>query len=107
MFSFLSGKPGEYVETAFGQYWTGLVEAYVGLKLTNRTDLLPALSGIAKYVQDMNSHTGRYVSGLWERDIVLQLSWRRNFALPDFEFKADEILHSPTFSWTAASRPVS
>jgi hypothetical protein len=43
--------------------------------LTNDTDALPALSGLAR---DFGSRTGdTYIAGIWRKDIFKGLSWRR------------------------------
>jgi hypothetical protein len=66
--------------------------------MTEPTDMLPALSGIAKSVEHLQP--GKYIAGLWERDIALQLGWIRSEGAPRMG------LHGPTFSWVATKYPV-
>jgi len=81
----------------FGKAWSALVTQYCRLGITNKTDLLPALSGLAQHVEYLNP--GQYIAGLWERDISFLLGWK----VRQYAFKrqfAD--LNYPTFSWISA-----
>jgi hypothetical protein len=72
------------------------------MKLTYREDSLPALSGLAAYVQHLNP--GNYIAGLWEKDIGFQLGWyiypSRNLTRRWEDPKNIDIL-GPTFSWSS------
>jgi hypothetical protein len=54
--------------------WAQLVRAYSGCTLTKPSDILPALSGIAEYVQRYRSKS-RYVAGLWSDSLQSDLLW--------------------------------
>ncbi|RKK12182.1 hypothetical protein BFJ66_g9208 [Fusarium oxysporum f. sp. cepae] len=57
------------------QLWEGLISDYTYRELTKSSDRLPALSGIAKWLQ---SHLGNpgYLAGLWNNsDLYRQLAW--------------------------------
>jgi hypothetical protein len=54
--------------------WYKLVENYFQRDLTEYSDILPALSGLASAVHTVRGK--RYLAGLWESDIQLGLLWR-------------------------------
>lgn len=61
---------GRYV----ADYWYTIVENFAGLQWTERLDIFPGLSGIARR---FGSITGdRYAAGLWENDLHCGLLWR-------------------------------
>jgi hypothetical protein len=68
------------------------------LDMTNPTDVLPALSGIARYVEHL--HPGQYIAGMWEKDIALQLAWH----LPRKRNLSRSVVKGPSFSWVSASQ---
>jgi hypothetical protein len=55
--------------------WRAIVEQYSGRQLSRATDKLPALSGLAHEVQ--NCVESGYAAGLWHKDILRGLLWRR------------------------------
>ncbi|EXK30603.1 hypothetical protein FOMG_13387 [Fusarium oxysporum f. sp. melonis 26406] len=57
------------------QLWSGLITNYTGGELTKSSDWLPALSGIAKWLQPHLGNPG-YLAGLWNNsDLHRQLAW--------------------------------
>ncbi|ENH73390.1 hypothetical protein FOC1_g10008876 [Fusarium oxysporum f. sp. cubense race 1] len=57
------------------QLWEGLISDYTYRKLTKSSDWLPALSGIAKWLQPHLGNPG-YLAGLWNNsDLHRQLAW--------------------------------
>ncbi|KAF2028213.1 hypothetical protein EK21DRAFT_70375, partial [Setomelanomma holmii] len=52
----------------FGDLWLSIVEEYSHIALTRPSDRLPALAGVASRVAGLEA--GRYIAGLWERDIL-------------------------------------
>jgi hypothetical protein len=82
----------------FGMAWIDIVKSYADLKMTQLTDMLPALSGIARYIEYLQP--GQYIAGVWEKDIALQLSWVR---FQDLD-SPRTCLSSPSFSWTSAQQ---
>jgi hypothetical protein len=73
---------------------TQVLLQYHRLEITRTTDLLPALSGLAKSVEHLQP--GQYIAGMWEKDIVVQLAWSAGFSAPR------QRLSGPSFSWVAA-----
>ncbi|EXJ66666.1 uncharacterized protein A1O5_10337 [Cladophialophora psammophila CBS 110553] len=83
----------------FGQMWAQIIEEYSTLRLTYDKDILPALSGLARSMGHLSP--GKYICGIWEKDISYQLGWSRKLSTP--EAAATEREHAypqPTFSWT-------
>jgi hypothetical protein len=82
--------------------WARIVDRYSRMKLTYGKDSLPALSGIAACVQHLDP--GKYIAGLWEKDIAIQLGW---FIYPKddltrrWEDPKDINILGPTFSWSS------
>ena len=92
----LCGKSGRVWETAKYKYeearrkassletaresWGGIVQQYSSLSLTNETDRLPAISGIAQAFEGRG--LGEYITGLWAADLPMWLTWcRQRFTL--------------------------
>jgi len=105
--------PGEYgsqpfvVNSEFSdathENWKKVVERYSATKLTNDTDKLVALAGIAEV---MAAHIpGRYIAGLWEKYLASQLLWRVDpeFINNRFEYPSSRprTYRAPSFSWAA------
>lgn len=72
--------------------WSRIVNAYAIKVLTNGSDVLPALSGLAKQFQ--KSGAGTYLAGLWEADFPLCLLWEARAA------KAS-LYRAPSWSWAS------
>jgi hypothetical protein len=53
--------------------WRDIVELYSSAKLTNGTDRLAALSGIAQRQHEITGD--EYVAGMWKKRLVQQFGW--------------------------------
>jgi hypothetical protein len=91
---------------SFGHLWASIIEEYSRLTLTFEKDRLPALSGIARLANHFCP--GRYVAGLWEKDLPRQLLWYRGWEqghgieMPDTTTSRQRAtVYAPTFSWTS------
>jgi Heterokaryon incompatibility protein (HET) len=71
----LSGLDTEerFTNEALYGFWCKLVELYSSRQLTQESDRLPALAGIALLFQQILSDT--YIAGLWNQDIAAGLLW--------------------------------
>jgi hypothetical protein len=78
--------------------WRDIVELYSSAKLTNGTDKLPALSGIAQRQHEITGD--EYVAGMWKKRLVKQLGWRCS------EAKARPDWRAPTWSWISVDGKV-
>lgn len=94
---------------AFGQAWAKIVEEYASLDITNLSDTLPALSGLAKRIQ--SSVSGQYFAGMWATDIAFLLSWSLRIESVDdnskYGYKKSvpkqrRSVPGPTFSWVTS-----
>jgi hypothetical protein len=83
--------------------WHRIVEAYHSLKLTNPTDIMPALSGLAEKMAKRRPGDV-YVAGLWLNTLLNDLLWRVSglYQPPERCFVTPWC--APTWSW--ASMPV-
>ncbi|KAE8454610.1 hypothetical protein EG329_000233 [Mollisiaceae sp. DMI_Dod_QoI] len=81
--------------------WSRILEHdFCGRSITNESDILPALSGVAHRFQ--MSLGGRYYAGLWEVDIVRGLLWKCKNIVPQGKgvyLKPRAIYCAPSWSW--------
>jgi hypothetical protein len=61
--------------------WYDIVREYTSRNLTVATDILPALSGLARAFQNLLSD--KYCAGLWANDILRGLMWTRRQPEPE------------------------
>jgi hypothetical protein len=86
--------------------WETIIQTYSKRALTKPSDRLPALAGVAARYSMATPNPespGRYLCGLWERDLVFLLCWRA-VANPLPRGEASEPM--PTWSWAAVPGPV-
>ncbi|KAM7222946.1 hypothetical protein V8F06_001502 [Rhypophila decipiens] len=85
--------------------WAPAVAAFASSDLTYPTDKLVAISAIAK---EMKPHMRcKYLAGLWETDLVHQLSWtstRKALRPKGPPYVAPYV--APSWSWASAERPL-
>lgn len=104
------GETSPHKETRDGWDWTRRVAEYSGKELTKLNDRLPAISGLAK-MMDQNSRRGgeqssEYMAGIWREDWCRQLCW----VLTDQEQSFQDMLEGlrnpeprtgPSWSWAS------
>ncbi|KAM0558288.1 hypothetical protein ACHAPJ_004982 [Fusarium lateritium] len=92
---------GEAKESAeHHELWRDLIVQYSQKQITKRTDGLPAVAGLA--TEWSNKHTGRYLAGLWEKDLLNHLRW-----MPDEQDSGEKPQYiAPSWSWLSAHRGV-
>ncbi|UKZ77065.1 hypothetical protein TrVFT333_004782 [Trichoderma virens FT-333] len=78
-----------------------ILERYTNASLTFRSDLLPALSGIAKYLQEISGAT--YLTGIWKTDekSVVNLAWQCE---PNLHRPTN--YRAPSWTWASTDNPV-
>jgi hypothetical protein len=98
-------------------HWYGLVEDYSSRNLTNETDKLPALAGLAsKFSEEQNP--GSYLAGIWSDHLPSALLWRtvppysRNRNQPITPLNAflprrPQVYRAPSWSWTSIDGEIS
>jgi hypothetical protein len=74
--------------------WLALVKAYSRLELSKKSDIFPAISGIAKSFREATGW--EYVAGMWKETILRDLLWR-----PFFTSTRSVPWRAPTFSWAS------
>ncbi|KAK3715462.1 hypothetical protein LTR37_007190 [Vermiconidia calcicola] len=84
------------------QRWFGLVQQYSQKRLTNATDALPALSGLAQCWADPNN-LGPYLAGLWHKDILRGLLWA---CTDDLDVARPQGYLAPSWSWASVRRAI-
>lgn len=75
--------------------WKDLIVSYSKARLSNASDKLPALSGIAR--RQSEAEGDEYLAGMWRCGLVRQLAWRQEFGgiLMRPEWRA------PSWPWTS------
>lgn len=89
-----------YLESDLYPQWYTLVAEFTDRLLTVRTDVLPALSGLAAEFSRLTGDT--YCAGLWKRDIICGLLWNREEHPRPYKW-GDDIYkgpaEAPSWSW--------
>lgn len=80
--------------------WDDLVSQYSGARLTQSSDRLIAIEGLARSIQATTKD--EYVAGMWKEWIVRQLAWSRSE-----EFKPIPNTSCPSWSWASGIGGVS
>ncbi|KAL3426417.1 heterokaryon incompatibility protein [Phlyctema vagabunda] len=82
--------------------WYELMEDYSFRALTQETDKLPALSGLARYYQDIFSGS-KYIAGIWSTHLPAALLWRNVYGT----IQKSSTYIAPTWSWASARGRIS
>lgn len=92
--------------------WPQIVAEYSARDLTFRKDRLPALSGVAKQLQESNPST-QYLAGIWSNHLPAALVWRVLKKLPNGKNDSSPVegplgsrgsqpnAQTPSWSWTS------
>jgi hypothetical protein len=93
--------------------WATVISWYSERNLTYRSDILPALSGIAKHLAPLVGSTAqRYVAGMWrDQCMFVQLAWytwspstAKRLTGPTWSWvTTDQRIHYTTYMWSFAS----
>lgn len=86
--------------------WFELVERYTQRSLTKQSDILPAMSGIARMIADQTSD--RYVAGLWGSSLAHCLLWTHSNIQGHTSYRHTRPypLLAPTWSWASVKGPL-
>lgn len=74
--------------------WHSMVERYTLGQLTNKSDRLPALAGLAMIWAKISED--RYIAGCWQEHLPLSLLWTK-----DAHATSNHILQHPSWSWAS------
>lgn len=85
-----------FTGTALVETWESLVETYTKTGLTNETDKLVAISGLAKALAAQSDI--QYLAGLWNYGLKHQLRW---YAVSPS--KRPDVFRAPSWSWASTN----
>jgi hypothetical protein len=88
-------------EVARFEAWHNCVDEFSGRDLSVSSDKLPAMTPIAKIIDDGNM--GDYLAGVWSKTIAFGLAWGRSYAL----LKPSPTYRAPSWSWASVDGPTS
>ena len=81
-------------ELGYYKAWSFIVTEYTSWKLTNPSDKLVAISGLARCMHAGLGGKVNYAAGLWDHYLFLQLLWTlQNGSSPALKYRA------PSWSW--------
>ncbi|KGQ05873.1 hypothetical protein BBAD15_g8854 [Beauveria bassiana D1-5] len=83
--------------------WDGILSRYTSASLTRRSDLLPALSGIATHLQKLTG--AAYLAGIWNlhpESFLMHLGWRSE---PPIAHRSREY-RAPSWSWASTENRI-
>jgi hypothetical protein len=93
---------------AYWGIWASAVQDYSRTNLTNPTDKLIAISGIAKSFADVTGQ--RYIAGMWRESLEHALLWdqpdRAAYSLGGTLFPQPTTWRAPSWSWASVDGPV-
>jgi hypothetical protein len=84
--------------------WHDLLSRYSALQLTESSDRLVALSGVAQYFKELFSlaQGDTYIAGLWKSRLATELAWQMASATPRGVWKDSGSTHRhSSFSWVS------
>jgi hypothetical protein len=86
-----------------GENWRALVQEYAGRHLTQPTDKLTAMSGLAQIIAQANREADeipdKYHAGLWETEFLTDLTWQATY--PRATYIHSSNYRAPTWSWAS------
>jgi hypothetical protein len=83
--------------------WQMMACKFMDRKLTFQSDVLPAISGMAKLVQQSTGDT--YLAGLWKSTLLTGLLWESNWDMNYATIQPPEYL-APSWSWASIVGPI-
>jgi len=82
--------------------WGSVISSYTTCQLTKESDKLPALSGIAKFLQPVLGK--EYLAGIWRENIHMYLTW---MCTSDHNLlKKPRTYRAPSWSWASTENPI-
>jgi len=91
-----------------GALWSSFVEAYSVLKLTNPSDRLIALAGVAKaYAKSNGIPDLDYLAGHWRHNLIETLLWRQMPRTGKGPYTGRAKYSAPSWSWASVQGGIS
>lgn len=101
-------KAGKDPELSHALYmeWPIIIRSFTRKNLSLRTDKLPALSGLAGWMQKQTGDD--YLCGLWRNDLAFELLWYSDHQSNAIEppYRHDHF-YAPSWSWASVCGPIS
>jgi hypothetical protein len=91
-----------FKQPAVSKQWGQILSEYTSCNLTFKSDSLPALAGIAKSFSWQRPEAGKYLCGLWEREMESCFFWY----LAEPARSRPEIGRMPSWSWASVTGKV-
>ena len=88
--------------------WFEVTTVYAACGLTNAEDKLMALAGVA--AEFAVALGDRYIAGLWESNLVIQLLWYVDHSMirgPGKRSRRSPVYRGPSWSWVSIEAPIS
>lgn len=108
---FTAGRLSLHKERLSLRLWPSIIHQYSKCYLTNPTDKLVAISGIAETISKLDGVS--YVAGLWDRNLVDQLCWKIESKLVNtsntsspYQHNASNLYIAPSWSWLSIPQGV-
>jgi hypothetical protein len=95
-FCSLHGKEGVPFQNVNSRTWHQILWNYGGRNLSRATDMMPALSGLARLFEKRLE--AKYVAGLWSHNLIEGLAWQGIGNRRDFSYSQDGYF-GPSWSW--------
>lgn len=109
----LPDSQGYQIRQAHPGQWKILIKSYRERQLSFHSDALVAVSAVAELYGNSGRY-GRYLAGLWEKDLLPQLGWwavptlhRRQTWKSNEDPREHSICSAPSWSWASIEDPVS
>ncbi|PQE04348.1 Heterokaryon incompatibility protein [Rutstroemia sp. NJR-2017a BBW] len=97
-----SGFPKSIPRRGDSASWQNIVEIYSAGMLTNATDRLVAISGVARWLQA--HYEDDYLAGIWRKDMERQLCWyvrKRDYDHLITSIPRSKFYLAPSWSWAS------
>ena len=94
----------EYAQQVFLEAWLETVHVYSSCHLTEESDKLVALSGVATYFQPFVG--GEYLAGLWRNSLLRELLWCTEDDEGRSLGRRPAAYRAPSWSWASVEGPV-
>ncbi|TGO57644.1 hypothetical protein BCON_0063g00010 [Botryotinia convoluta] len=85
------------------QSWSKIILVYTNCSLTNESDRLIAIGGVARQFQKKNGD--KYFAGLWQARLKEQMCWYIDRYIT--KIPRENTWRAPSWSWAAVKQPVS
>jgi len=91
------------------KFWHNLVSYYSGLQLSEPSDRLPAIAGLARELHEIGQVITKpiYHAGLWRDSLVQDLLWRVDEPLCSRPERRSDNPSPPTWSWASVEDKIS